>query len=159
MTGENVNAMWSNQIIDSRGREVPICPAGSLRKKTPKRVRRAIALAQMGSRRFALSFLLGIASGVLPLAILARAVDAPRELIITLAAGMLVVAPLILFGVWVGRHWRCEMAREAMLSIGLCPSCGYSLSSAATGSGVPTVCPECGAAWRLPSPPPSANSG
>jgi hypothetical protein len=36
---------------------------------------------------------------------------------------------------------------------GLCASCGYAINAVTPGVDGCTVCPECGAAWRLPPPP------
>ena len=38
----------------------------------------------------------------------------------------------------------------ALLRDRLCASCGYPLAANGTGDDGCTVCPECGAAWKLP---------
>jgi len=46
--------------------------------------------------------------------------------------------------------WRSSKhARQAMLRAGLCPGCGYQLPDVPPDSEGCTVCPECGAAWKL----------
>ncbi len=40
---------------------------------------------------------------------------------------------------------------SAVLHEGHCGSCGYALPEGATASDGCTVCPECGAAWKLPA--------
>lgn len=49
-----------------------------------------------------------------------------------------------------------KVAREelvrTLLAEGRCPSCAYSLSSAAGDDRARTTCPECGAAWVVPLP-------
>lgn len=57
----------------------------------------------------------------------------------------------ILFGLsyireagWLTRYMR------GMISLGCCPVCTYNLSGLESETDGCTVCPECGAAWRLP---------
>ncbi len=40
-------------------------------------------------------------------------------------------------------------------AIPVCPSCGYELAGIPTASDGCTVCPECGAAWKIGTPPAS----
>jgi len=39
--------------------------------------------------------------------------------------------------------------RDALLASGLCPSCGYGIVGVRCEADGCTVCPECGAAWRM----------
>lgn len=67
----------------------------------------------------------------------------------------------------VGRRIRKHAPRAialAFLEACLCPSCGYELRGLPTEEDGCTVCPECGAAWRVPGsgtpvPPDSGKSG
>ena len=46
--------------------------------------------------------------------------------------------------------WRSpKHARRAMLRSGLCPACAYKLDGVEPDADACTVCPECGAAWRV----------
>tara|TARA_R110002111_G_scaffold248811_1_gene312644 strand:+ start:486 stop:938 length:453 start_codon:yes stop_codon:yes gene_type:complete len=46
--------------------------------------------------------------------------------------------------------WRTPLhAKKASLSIGCCTSCTYSIAEITPESDGCTICPECGAAWRL----------
>lgn len=49
------------------------------------------------------------------------------------------------------RHTRTIAARQSRL-VRVCPACEYSLESSAPEPDGCTVCPECGAAWKLSSP-------
>ena len=84
---------------------------------------------------------------------LALGVPLQREWGIVLGslAIMAVMGVIVCLGSSIGRAGREESAREAMLAAGLCPSCGYQIDGGAVGVDGCTVCPECGAAWRLPA--------
>ena len=80
------------------------------------------------------------------------------DLHIDSVAGLLLYAFLFVFpgtllGLEMSRYgWRSpQHAIDAMLRVRLCPSCGYSLYECESESDGCTVCPECGAAWRMPS--------
>jgi len=47
------------------------------------------------------------------------------------------------------RRERFGFARESFLKRGVCPSCSYPLNRCPSDTDGCTVCPECGAAWRL----------
>ncbi len=53
---------------------------------------------------------------------------------------------------WLTRYMR------GMISLGCCPVCTYNLSGLDSETDGCTVCPECGAAWRLPDDPASEGS-
>lgn len=63
-----------------------------------------------------------------------------------LAVGILVA---LLPAIW----WRGPRLGRAARRLGLCWSCGYDLRGMTPDPDGCTVCPECGAAWRLPDPP------
>ena len=42
-----------------------------------------------------------------------------------------------------------SVRKETSLAVGCCPSCGYSISEISPQDDGCTICPECGAAWRL----------
>lgn len=44
----------------------------------------------------------------------------------------------------------CQWIGSGMIGIGWCAACGYCLSGLVVETDGCTVCPECGAAWRLP---------
>lgn len=49
-----------------------------------------------------------------------------------------------------GQGWRSfALGKETSLAVGCCPSCGYSISEISPQDDGCTICPECGAAWRL----------
>lgn len=47
---------------------------------------------------------------------------------------------------------RCRLVADAVLKHGCCASCGYGLDAASEQDDGCSVCPECGAAWKLPAP-------
>ncbi len=63
---------------------------------------------------------------------------------------LLLIGVFILVAIFVSalRVWMPAVARY-WLSIGQCASCRYDLSGVAVAADGCTVCPECGAAWRL----------
>ncbi len=50
-----------------------------------------------------------------------------------------------------GGWMSADHAKRAVLSIGYCPSCTYKIAGLNSESDGCTVCPECSAAWKLPS--------
>lgn len=66
--------------------------------------------------------------------------------------GLLFFVPGTIFGIELARNgWHSpRYAIEAMTHAGLCASCGYRINSLQPDSDGCTVCPECGAAWRMP---------
>ncbi len=67
---------------------------------------------------------------------------------------MFAMPPLVVVVfVWAGRRYLRDRYHRVILTKGYCPSCGYRLVSARPEGDGCTVCPECGAAWRLPEEP------
>jgi len=56
---------------------------------------------------------------------------------------------------WAFPTGRLELIRKAMLLHRRCPSCAYKLVELPVGADGWTVCPECGAAWKLDVPEPA----
>lgn len=85
---------------------------------------------------------------------LARVLNVPWPIGFVLAVVLMPVglAMLVLFG-FTARPY-IETSYDAMLAIGRCINCGYDISGMSPDPDGCTVCPECGAAWRLPAPPP-----
>jgi hypothetical protein len=50
---------------------------------------------------------------------------------------------------WITRSGR-ELTARAIVRLGHCASCGYSLRTLTPDRDLRTVCPECGSAWRIP---------
>ncbi|MGH7131943.1 MAG: hypothetical protein ACREJO_08375 [Phycisphaerales bacterium] len=46
---------------------------------------------------------------------------------------------------------RCRLVADAVLKHGCCASCGYGLDVASVQDDGCCVCPECGAAWKVPA--------
>ena len=50
--------------------------------------------------------------------------------------------------------WRSPInGRDSLLTSGICPACAYWIAGVPPESDGCTVCPECGAAWRMPDGP------
>jgi hypothetical protein len=69
----------------------------------------------------------------------------------SLFAGVL-MWPLFPVVAWNFRRSAAPGLRAAYLAAHRCPSCGFDLTGLATAPDGNTLCPECGAAWRLPGP-------
>jgi hypothetical protein len=75
-------------------------------------------------------------------------------------AAPIAVMLLVAIGLGVYEVWRGDFAfrpsemRAVLLDQNLCPSCASSLRDLETAHDGCTVCPECGAAGRLPTPEP-----
>ena len=48
---------------------------------------------------------------------------------------------------------RCRLVADAVLKHGCCASCGYGIDGASVQEDGCCVCPECGAAWKVPAAP------
>lgn len=60
------------------------------------------------------------------------------------------------FGIAVSAAWLgAPHSAAAMLRKCICPHCRFSLSGISPDTEGCAVCPECGAAWKLPPPPPN----
>lgn len=67
------------------------------------------------------------------------------------AVSIAVFVAYISLDIWVKRACRGTVI-EALLREGLCPSCGYEIKTVPPQADGCSVCPECGAAWRLALP-------
>lgn len=57
--------------------------------------------------------------------------------------------PLVFAGIWLTRVSLRYRLVSAYLASKLCPACGFDIAGLALDERGDTVCPECGAAWRL----------
>lgn len=71
----------------------------------------------------------------------------------TLIASTGLLAPQLGIWMWSWRFGRAAMAR-ALLKRGFCAACRYEIGTLSAHSDGCTVCPECGAAWKLNAPQP-----
>lgn len=53
---------------------------------------------------------------------------------------------------WAFRAWTIPQLAQELLRHGLCASCRYPLRKLPVASDTCTICPECGAAWKLNAP-------
>ena len=56
---------------------------------------------------------------------------------------------IVVVFIWSGRRYARGRYHRVILAKQYCPSCGYRLVGARPEGDGCTVCPECGAAWRL----------
>ncbi len=61
----------------------------------------------------------------------------------------LLLVPVILLVVHIDGRRRAGLLRARFLAVLLCPSCAHDLNGVPPREGGVTVCPECGAAWRM----------
>ncbi len=152
----------SRRCYDARGRAVTPADPHLLPPSTPPAVRSRIADARMLSLR-SLAIVAVVMIAVLAFRLVVRAFGqsgvtwADVAELGSLTAG-LAIAYLVAAAV-VRRRFEASAIR-AWLSIGHCAACGYSLRGLKPEFDGCTVCPECGAAWRLardtePSPSPN----
>ena len=142
-----------SNMIDNRGREVPLCRRSSLRPDVPSRARAALARADLASGRYIVSILIGVTSIAVVPVTTTLMFDWPpwreRWPAVLIAAFAIPLFVALYFRVRIGQPGFEENAREAMLAACLCPSCALELHAGVVESDGCTVCPECGAAWRL----------
>jgi hypothetical protein len=74
--------------------------------------------------------------------------DFPALALMLLVIVVIGVVPAILYGL-IFKRKVARAAAAALLREGFCPSCAYHLRSLAPDPDGCTVCPECGAGWRL----------
>ncbi len=53
--------------------------------------------------------------------------------------------------IWYGARVTARVRMEALLDEAICPQCRYDIAGIPVASDACTVCPECGAAWRMSS--------
>lgn len=122
-----------------------------------KRVRLASMLSPGSPSRRAGVFVfiwlpvIGVASalllGIVYMVAMVASVE-PVSWFIALFSGMFVPSLVLLYEV---RWWR-ENGRSWLKHRNRCPACAYDLADAATDRFGNTICPECGATWKLRRP-------
>lgn len=133
---------WA-RLADDRLRPARLCRPDDLPPDVPRKVRRAVSLAN-GRGWMRLVFFVSPA-----LIILSDVAGMTRPFRLVLDLGLLAV--LVPFALWLsgaldrGAATLCVRGR-------ICPSCGYALENLDPAPDGCTVCPECGAAWRLTPP-------
>lgn len=142
---------------DDRGRRVVVLGSGLWGPRAPRELRKVVAAAEAEeSWRLLLVGTVWMVVLIWPLSVagghasqfLAR-IGAPAWI-----AGNAAVASMALV-ITAGASWfvhRCSRAAvaEALLGVGACPSCGHPVRDIAPAPDGCTICPECGAAWRVP---------
>lgn len=150
--GEEAMTQRPARLADSRGQPVRLCFGSKLPPGSPFRTRTQLVLAS--SWMHLCWVLYTAAAGCLSALkfsmgqFLARQSGEPKVQVFDVAA------PLALaVGAWLG--WFLLQPRfhrwavDSVLRLGRCPACTYDIGGLRVESDGCTVCPECGAAWRL----------
>lgn len=138
-------------VIDNRGKEVPVCTPEQLPAGVFEQVRMSVKLAQTGSIRWTAIFvgcvlLPAIAFGVLTWG---KGRGPSEAAFFVGVVTLLLIVMAVILSARVRRFEQGEDVREAMLAIGRCPSCAYTIDAARVEADGCATCPECGAAWRM----------
>ncbi len=138
-------------IKDDRGRSVPFRMVTGLRvsREIPEQARREIddqvKADFRADRRWKIELAIGL---TVFMGILVALLVIPG---LGYRPGMFALPPLVVVVfLWSGRRYVRDGYHRVFLAKEYCPSCGYRLLGAPPEGDGCTVCPECGAAWRLP---------
>ena len=138
-------------VKDDRGRSVPFRMVIGLRvsREIPKEARREIEdqvkADFRADRRWKIELAIGL---TVFMGILVALLVIPG---IGYQPAMFALPPLVvLVFIWSGRRYVRDRFHRVILAKEYCPSCGYRLVGTPPEGDGCTVCPECGAAWRLP---------
>ena len=138
-------------VTDDRGRSVPFRMVTGLRvsREIPEDARRKIedqVKADFGAdRRWKIELAIGLTvfMGILVALLMIPGLGYQRA--------MFALPPLVVVVfLWSGRRYVRNRYHRVILAMEYCPSCGYRLVGTPPEGDGCTVCPECGAAWRLP---------
>jgi hypothetical protein len=146
------------RITDHRGRVAPICEPAAL----PDTVSPALRFAVKRANEHRIVHVLMTVVGAFVVAIACRwafnaaglrrrplSPDPPaRVIVISVVLGSLLVLITLVAGAFVARR-RTTFAMAACLDAGRCPCCCYELTEVPPQADNTTLCPECGAAWRM----------
>jgi hypothetical protein len=154
-----MNSRW--QIADGRGRARALFNVPTPGQPSDLSVGELVSLRRKAGSRIVVVYVLWCAAGLVWLPFLWY--PALRELTngrLTreLGAAVCYSALWIIFAVHARRgvYGKPVLFRDAMLGMRRCPSCSYSLANLDIEADGCTVCPECGAAWRLSALPTDA---
>jgi hypothetical protein len=138
----------SPTIIDSRGARWHLCRAANLARGWSR-----LWVGRCEQALIAVAMLVLPAVLIAALEFLGRSRGAPRGSVATFDApliSLLFVVGLMALLV-LGRYLFKRLAVAELLRDGLCPACTYEILDLPLAPDRCTVCPECGAAWRLQS--------
>jgi len=147
--------MLNYTIEDDRGKPVPLCDftKAGLRNARPTRTPHDAEIMIAARRWFpvlaALFILLYLVPSALNMILVSTSSPGLGSIKPTL---VLILLGYIIFATRPKRKKRTafdEDARRSLIRATACPSCGYSLRDVTPEADGCTVCPECGAAWRL----------
>jgi hypothetical protein len=153
-----VQLRWEGR--DARGRPARVRSILMIPRSAPFASRLSLSLADWRLPLIAGAGLLpAFAIGAIVLLQVGRLSRTGQEALVSHAVGMLWSPFLSLLAVVIGFVSVARLMRpyafRAALAMELCPACGYSLTATTPESDGCTVCPECGAAWKLPRPSPN----
>jgi hypothetical protein len=144
-------------ILDDGGNVVPLFDEGMMARLRDDRAARIANAAYDRSRGRTLGtgeIVVCSLTGVMVIAMLAMndmGVWRPRPHLHVLVATMVILSPLMVIGRRFMRKAQAGRVRAALLSEGLCASCGYELPNTGPSKGGRrglVQCPECGGWWK-----------
>jgi hypothetical protein len=139
-------------ITDQSGRRVPLVSAAGLGSDAPAALRHRILRAHLYGLRMLLPPAIGLTLGVLGAFLVLGRIDGEfldRAVLAGEAVAAMVVLALPAY-IFIASGARSDAAAEC-LAHHRCASCGYDLSGVPRGHDGCVTCPECSAAWRMPS--------
>ncbi len=144
-------------VTDDRGRSVPfrmvvgLSVSHEIPKDTRREIEDQVKADFRADRRWKIELAIGL---TVFMGILVALLVIPG---IGYQPAMFALPPLVVVVfVWSGRRYVRDRYHRVILAKQYCPSCGYRLVGARPEGDGCIVCPECGAAWRLPSASASA---
>ncbi len=162
---------WPIKIRDDRGREVPLTSEpqysshefSSSRWSTKyigKHHGRRLEWESRSRATWAHMMLIGLSSpGLVWVARwLTTPLTIPGKQVIMFAVLVAIMWPLFPLLLRIQRWEERSRLRSGYLAAGHCPSCDYDLSSQPKEPDGCSMCPECGAAWKMVSPPADVQS-
>jgi hypothetical protein len=160
---------WPIKISDDRGREVTLVGPPKWQRGTEKGWWRPKYIGSHQGRRLEVE-LRNNASfpyALVPILLFMVAMRASKFAVPVggwqgeVMRGGLVLAILLPFGLYNLRSHRARAKQDlvrAYLASSRCPSCDYDLSAQPKDTDGCSMCPECGAAWKMASPPADVQS-
>jgi hypothetical protein len=145
------------KITDDRGRKWTLCSIAEVWEAVPEERQEALVMADLGSTFKAIAVIVAVFAMVLGVTVVVTrgwgSLSAYGVLVWPLAIALPIATVSLL-------QWKHHGGRRAQRAVALlaalrrCAACGYDLSVIIPEPDGCRLCPECGAAWRLPASAP-----
>jgi hypothetical protein len=147
---------FNRPLTDHRGRPANLMPASQLPTWFSAEARRAMLRTFRTNprdvmQRMSVAGVVLIGTSIATAITIRRGVDFGLLLAMTCVFLIVGVLPISLLTLLRGNRHRAR-AVQACTRDGACPACGYDLRPCPREAGACTICPECGAAWKLVKP-------